>query len=414
MPRNILYKFLIIICGLSSLASAAALPEPKAQPSTTAVLPGSAALLSSVAPAASRLDDYLPLLQQQRVAIFANNASQVNGQNIVALLQQHQVNVVKIFSPEHGFSGLNDAGASVGNTQEQNLRVISLYGAKNKPSAADLTNVDIIVIDIQDVGVRFYTYISSLQKIMEAAAENNKPLLILDRPNPNGFYIDGPVLESQYKSFVGMQPIPLVYGMTIAEYARMLRGEKWLDLSPTAKPLKLTIIPLQDYRHNQYPTLATKPSPNLPNMSAIYWYPSLGLFEGSKLSVGRGTAMPFQVLGNPNYNTQFSFTPQATGGALNPPFKNQVCRGWDLRMDSQSALAQTNGQIQLAWLIKAYNAYPDHAHFFTSFFTKLAGTKKLQQQIIAGVSESQIRASWHDDLTKFKQIRAKYLLYPDF
>lgn len=368
-----------------------------------------------IQPADANFTSYVPLLKNQRVAIFANNASQINGQNIVNALLERKVNIVKIFSPEHGFSGLSDAGSEVANSQESNLQIISLYGKKDKPSAEDLNNVDIIVFDIQDVGVRYYTYISSLQKLMEAAAENNKPLIILDRPNPNAYYVDGPILEKKYKSFVGMQPVPIVYGMTIGEYANMLVGEKWLDLKPKVKAqtLKLKIIPITNYTHNSQYQITTRPSPNLPNMTAIYWYPSLGWFEGTQLSIGRGTAMPFQVLGYPTFNTEFSFTPQPTAGAMNPPLNGQLCHGWDLQMSESTAYQQTYGKIRLDYLISSYQEFPEKDKFFTSFFVKLAGTDLLRKQIIMGKSESEIRASWQNDLQQFKLIRAKYLLYPE-
>ncbi len=368
-----------------------------------------------IQPADANFTSYVPLLKNQRVAIFANNASQINGQNIVNALLERKVNIVKIFSPEHGFSGLSDAGSEVANSQESNLQIISLYGKKDKPSAEDLNNVDIIVFDIQDVGVRYYTYISSLQKLMEAAAENNKPLIILDRPNPNAYYVDGPILEKKYKSFVGMQPVPIVYGMTIGEYANMLVGEKWLDLKPKVKAqtLKLKIIPITNYTHNSQYQITTRPSPNLPNMTAIYWYPSLGWFEGTQLSIGRGTAMPFQVLGYPTFNTEFSFIPQPTTGAMNPPLNGQLCHGWDLQMSESTAYQQTYGKIRLDYLISSYQEFPEKDKFFTSFFVKLAGTDLLRQQIIMGKSESEIRASWQNDLQQFKLIRAKYLLYPE-
>ncbi len=368
-----------------------------------------------IQPADANFASYLPLLKNQRVAIFANNASQINGQNIVDALLERKVNIVKIFSPEHGFSGLSDAGSEVANSQESNLQIISLYGKKDKPSAEDLNNVDTIVFDIQDVGVRYYTYISSLQKLMEAAAENNKPLIILDRPNPNAYYVDGPILEKKYKSFVGMQPVPIVYGMTIGEYANMLVGEKWLDLKPKVKAqtLKLKIIPITNYTHNSKYQITTRPSPNLPNMTAIYWYPSLGWFEGTQLSIGRGTAMPFQVLGYPTFNTEFSFTPQPTAGAMNPPLNGQLCHGWNLQMSESTAYQQTYGKIRLDYLISSYQEFPEKDKFFTSFFVKLAGTDLLRRQIIMGKSESEIRASWQNDLQQFKLIRAKYLLYPE-
>lgn len=367
-----------------------------------------------IQPADANFTSYVPLLKNQRVAIFANNASQINGQNIVNALLERKVNIVKIFSPEHGFSGLSDAGSEVANSQESNLQIISLYGKKDKPSAEDLNNVDIIVFDIQDVGVRYYTYTSSLQKLMEAAAENNKPLIILDRPNPHAYYVDGPILEKKYKSFVGMQPVPIVYGMTIGEYANMLVGEKWLDLkSNKAQTLKLKIIPITNYTHNSKYQITTRPSPNLPNMTAIYWYPSLGWFEGTQLSIGRGTAMPFQVLGYPTFNTEFSFTPQPTTGAMNPPLNGQLCHGWNLQMPESTAYQQTYGKIRLDYLISSYQKFPEKDKFFTSFFVKLAGTDLLRQQIIMGKSESEIRASWQNDLQQFKLIRAKYLLYPE-
>ena len=370
---------------------------------------------NTVQAADANFASYLPLLANQRVAIFTNNASQVDGQNIVNVLLQHNVNIVKIFSPEHGFSGLSDAGAKVANSKESNLQIISLYGKKDQPSAQDLNNVDVIVFDIQDVGVRYYTYISSLQKLMEAATNNHKPLIILDRPNPNASYIDGPILEAKYKSFVGMQAIPIVYGMTIGEYAKMLVGEKWLDLMPKSKAsqLKLTIIPMLNYTHASKYQIDIRPSPNLPNMAAIYWYPSLGWFEGTQLSVGRGTEMPFQVLGYPGFKSEFSFKPQPSTGALNPPLNGQICHGWNLQMSESAVFLQINGQIQLRYLIDSYQQFPNKSKFFTLFFSKLAGTDSLRQQIIAGTSESEIRRSWQKGLQQFKLIRIKYLLYPE-
>ncbi len=362
---------------------------------------------------------YLPLLTNKRVAVFANSASTIDGVNIIDALESHNVAIVKIFTPEHGFSGLIDAGAAVNNSSDKNhnLKIVSLYGTKTKPEANDLKDVDIIVFDIQDVGVRFYTYISSLQKLMEAAIENNKPLIILDRANPNGFYIDGPVLikKPKYMSFIGMQPIPIVYGMTIGEYAQMLVGERWLNLKPKSRAAKLdlTIIPVENYTHQSKYQVTSRPSPNLPNMNAIYWYPSLGWFEGTKLSIGRGTKMPFEVLGSPYFKSNFSFMPVSSLGATNPPLKDKECFGWDLRMSTKDALEELDGKIQLHFLIEAYQKYPNKTEFFTPFFTKLAGNDSLRQQIIAGKSESEIRLSWQPGLNKFKQTRAKYLIYKD-
>ena len=361
---------------------------------------------------------YLPILKNKKVAVFANSASLVNNTNIVDSLIAKQINIVKIFSPEHGFSGLNDAGAKIKDSNyKHKISIISLYGKKLAPNNMDLKDVDIIIFDIQDVGVRYYTYISSLQKLLEAAINNNKPLILLDRANPNSFYIDGPVLNLKYKSFVGMQPIPIVYGMTIGEYAQMLVGEKWLDITPKSRinKLQLTIIPVANYIHqNKYQPLQ-KPSPNLPNLNSIYWYPSLGWFEGTKVSIGRGTPMPFQVLGAPEYKAtqNFSFLPKALSGAQNPPYKEIRCYGWDLQMAPESALQQINGQIRLDYLLNAYQKYPDKQKFFTSFFNKLAGNSLLQQQIKAGLTEQEIRASWQKDLNAFKKTRKKYLLYQD-
>lgn len=372
-------------------------------------------MINPILPGDSQFSEYLPLLKNKRVAVFANRGSLVDGVNIVTALKNQQVNIVKIFSPEHGFDGMADAGAKVANSQFESIPLISLYGKKTKPSASDLSNVDVIVFDIQDVGVRYYTYISSLQRLMEAAANNHKPLIVLDRPNPNSFYIDGPILEPKYHSFVGLQPIPIVYGMTIGEYALMLKGQEWLELIPksAAKSLELTVIPVKNYTHADHYQLSIPPSPNLPTMSAIYWYPSLGWFEGTKMSVGRGTAMPFQVLGAPNYPESFTFTPRSTSGAQNPPYLNQHCHGWDLQMPASNVITQINGKIQLKYLIDAYHQSPDKTHFFTPFFSKLAGNDILRQQIIAGMSESQIRVSWQNGIDKFKAIRANYLIYPE-
>lgn len=365
----------------------------------------------------ARFELYESQISNKRVAVFANNSSQVDGQNIVDFLIKKQINIVKVFTPEHGFNVEADAGSAVTNqnSADSKVRIVSLYGKKDKPSKSDLADVDIIIFDIQDVGVRYYTYISSLQKMMEAASEYNKPLIILDRANPNGFYTDGPILEPKYKSFVGMQAIPIVYGMTIGEYARMLVGEKWLDLKPKSKAnqLKLTIIPVANYTHASKYQLTDKPSPNLPNMTTIYLYPSLGWFEGTRLSIGRGTAMPFQVIGHPDYRTDFSFTPHPTPGATNPPLNGKLCYGWDLQMPADEVLEQTNGKINLEYLLRAYKEFPDKAHFFTNFFDKLAGNSNLKQQIIAGKTESEIRSSWQPGLTKFATIRNKYLIYPE-
>ncbi len=309
------------------------------------------------------------------------------------------------------------------------LPLVSLYGGKLKPSAADLADVDILLFDIQDVGVRFYTYISSLQKYLESAIENNRPLIILDRPDPNGSYVDGPVLDLTLRSFVGMQPIPVVYGMTIGEYARMLVGERWLE--PTADSLmeavrnqpadlhpngfRLIVIPCKNYTHKSSYTLPVKPSPNLPDMQSIYLYPSLCLFEGTPVSIGRGTSKPFQQFGHPAFPANlYSFTPGSVPGARNPPQLGQVCYGYDL--SGLNIAKETGNRWSLKWLLHAYALFPDKEQFFTgngSAFDRLAGTPILRQQIRKGLTEEEIRSSWEPALGNFKKIRKKYLLYAD-
>ena len=375
---------------------------------------------------AEQMDRYLPLLEGKSVAIFANQTSVVGKSHLVDTLLKRGVRIRAIFSPEHGFRGDADAGEHVNsqNDPATGIPIISLYGSKNKPSAADLEGVDILLFDIQDVGVRFYTYISSLQKYMESAIEHHLPLIILDRPDPNGFYVDGPVLDPKYRSFVGMQPIPVVYGMTIGEYARMLPGEKWLDsssnlrLSSTAQHLdgfRLIVIPCRNYTHKSRYTLPVKPSPNLPNIQSIWLYPSLCLFEGTPVSVGRGTGKAFQQFGHPSFPKElYSFTPESVPGARTPPLLGQVCYGYDLsRIDVGK---ETGNRWSLQWLLDAYRLYPDKDHFFSgngSGFDRLAGTDVLRRQIREGRTEKEIRKSWEPSLSHFKKIRKKYLLYAD-
>ena len=296
--------------------------------------------------------------------------------------------------------------------------MISLYGKKRKPSAEDVADVDVLLFDIQDVGVRFYTYISSLQEFMESAITLNKPLVVLDRPNPNGFYIDGPVLDTKFKSFVGMQPIPVVYGMTIGEYARMLEGENWLVTAPEHKnrKLQMTVVPLQNYNHQTKYELPVKPSPNLPDMQSVYLYPSTCYFEGTVFSEGRGTEKPFQVFGHPSLpKNLFSFTPVSRPGATNPKHLNKVCYGWNLSGTRQEVLKKVNDQLQLKWLLEAYRQFPEKDSFFlkNNFFNLLAGNDVLMKQIREGKSEDHIRKSWEPGIERFKKIRKKYLLYKD-
>lgn len=364
---------------------------------------------------AERLQIYLPLLKGKRVGVFANNTSLIGHTHLVDELLKHHIRVTKIFAPEHGFRGEVDTKIDDTIDKKTGIPIISLYGKKLKPTHEDLQDIDILVFDIQDVGVRFYTYISSLQKLMESAVVNKKPLIILDRPNPNGFYVDGPTLDLKYKSFTGMQPIPLVYGMTIGEYAKMLIGEGWLDVTPKskAKSLQLVVIPCRHYTHKSLYEPPVKPSPNLPSIQSIYLYPSIGLLEGTVLSVGRGTNKPFQVFGHPLLPTQFTFVPTATTWSDSPLYKNQVCHGWNLAGNKKEVLKKINKKLQISYLINSYRLYPDKKHFFEGF-NYAAGNSLLAEQIKAGKSEAEIRKSWKTQLIKFKKIRKKYLIYRDF
>lgn len=360
-----------------------------------------------------RSAEYLPLLIKKRVAIVANHSSFIGNSHLVDSLLALNIKVVKIFCPEHGFRGDADAGEDIKNQKDKKtgLPLISLYGKHNKPQPAELKDVDIVVFDIQDVGVRFYTYISTLHYVMEACAQNKKPLIVLDRPNPNGYYIDGPVLQSKFKSFVGIHPVPIVYGMTIGEYALMINGEGWLDKSIKCD---LKVINLVGYEHSDLYQLPIKPSPNLPNMPAVYMYPSLALFEGTVISVARGTGFPFQAIGHPDVKGPFSFTPVSTPGASkNPPYEGKECHGVDLR-EFGDIFIRNNRSLYLYWLIGMYQNYPEKANFFNNYFNSLAGNDQLMQQIKAGKSEEEIRKTWTEELETFKIIRKKYLLYTDF
>lgn len=378
-------------------------------------------------PGAWQLNTYLPLLQGKKVGVFANHTSVIDRRHLVDTLLQLGIDITIIFGPEHGFRGTSDAGAHVSSytDKQTGIPVVSLYGKKNKPSAEDLKQVDVMLFDLQDVGVRFYTYISSLQDYMESAIAFNKPLIVLDRPNPNGFYIDGPVLDRKYSSHVGMQPIPVVYGMTIGEYAKMLLGEHWLSTLPAAgKGFNLTVIPCRNYTHKSLYQLPVKPSPNLPDMATIYLYPSTCFFEGTVISEGRGTDHPFAIFGHPSLpHTLYAFTPQAREGASSPKLKDQQCYGWNVYDTATTIIKQLNHELNLHWLIQAYEQFSDKEQFFLPaksgkpeeyFFNKLAGNSHLMQQLIQGYTEAEIRTSWQADLTTFKNIRKKYLLYADF
>ncbi len=388
--------------------------------------------VSEVITGAERIKVYLPLLKGKAVAVFANQTSVVSSTHLVDTLIKSGVKIVKIFGPEHGFRGNASAGEHVedGRDKATGLQVISLYGDHKKPTAADFKDVDVVVFDIQDVGVRFYTYISSLEYLMEACLENHKPLLILDRPNPNGFYVDGPVLDKKFKSFIGMQAVPIVYGMTIGEYALMLAGENMLSAEankinsyniktkPTADtPFHIQVIKCKNYDHKTKYNLPVNPSPNLRTMGAIYLYPSTCFFEGTIFSEGRGTDKPFQIYGHPNMpKNLFSFTPMPNEGAKSSKCYNQVCYGYDLSGSDEAVLKKVDGKIQLKYILNAYNIFPGKDSFFlkNNFINKLAGNDVLQQQIKAGKTEAEIRMIWQTALVNFKAVRKKYLLYKDF
>ena len=357
-----------------------------------------------------RFDEYLPLLQNKKVALIANQTAVINGRHLLDILLEKKIDVVKIFSPEHGFRGNDDAGSKVNNQidKKTKLPIISLYGDKNKPNKTDLENVDVVLYDIQDVGVRFFTFISTLSYAMEACAENGKQLIVLDRGNPNASYIDGPVLELINKSFVGLHSVPIIYGMTVGEYAKMVNGEYWL---PNNLQCDLTIIPVAHYKHSSKIVLQTPPSPNLNTETSILHYPSLCLFEGTVVSVGRGTKKPFTMYGHPNFmDGNYYFTPKAIKNmSTKPPYKNEKCRGYNLDNNNENSLHQ----FTLNYLINAYKVYPEKEKFFNNFFKNLVGNTVLKQQIIEGKSEEEIRKTWQPELEKFKLIRTKYLIYEE-
>ncbi|MCC6289047.1 MAG: DUF1343 domain-containing protein [Chitinophagaceae bacterium] len=425
---SVLLSFTNLKCN--SHTTVAANTQLAAQPGDNAILP-----------AAYRFNKYLPLIKGKSVAIFANQTTIVGNKHLIDTLKSLGVTPKKVFSPEHGFRGTADAGETVGNyvDSKTGVNIISLYGNKKKPSADDVKDIDILMFDMQDIGVRYYTYISSLQDYIEAAIAYKKPLIILDRPNPNGFYVDGPVLNMKYKSFIGMQPIPAVYGMTMGEYAKMIISEKWIDLKNTQPDIftdedkrssidltkcSITIIKCANYDHNSKYTLPVRPSPNIPDMQSVYLFPSTCFFEGTVLSEGRGTPKPFQWIGHPSLpGNLFSFTPNPTEGAKNSKLYGQLCFGWDLSGTVGEVLQKTNSRLQLKWLLEAYKLFPKKDSFFIipksgkmeeSFFNRLAGNNDLWQQVKAGMPEDEIRKSWEPKLGEFKLTRKKYLLYKDF
>ncbi|HYE53511.1 MAG TPA: DUF1343 domain-containing protein [Chitinophagaceae bacterium] len=370
---------------------------------------------------ADQTEKYLPYLKGKRVAILANQTTIIGKAHMVDSLKSLGINIVKVFGPEHGFRGNASAGVAVKDEIDKTtgIPIISLYGSKRKPSKQDMADVDVMIYDVQDVGCRFYTNINMLVRLMEACAENGKELMILDRPNPNAYFIDGPVLDMKHKSGIGMFPIPITHGLTVAEFAQMANGEGWLE---NKLKCKLTIIPVANYDHSMYYELPVKPSPNLNTQQAIMLYPSTCLFEGTYLNHGRGTYYPFTVIGGPHLKGkyEFSFTPKGIPGmAETPLFMNQVCYGLDLRNYDVNKLIRKK-QINLQWLMELYKAHPEKEKFFDSkqsremnVIERLIGTSEFRQQIIDGKSEEEIRKSWEPGLSEYKKMRKKYLIYPD-
>lgn len=393
--KKITFILFLIICNLSNACSSTKIVKNKIN-----------SISSEIKTGADNFEKYIPLLKGKKVGVVTNQTSILSKKtHLVDFLLEKKITLRTIFAPEHGFRGTADAGEHVvdGRDAKTGLSIVSLYGDNRKPKKEQLTGIDIMVFDLQDVGARFYTYISSLHYVMEACAENNIPLIILDRPNPNGSIVDGPLLEKEFTSFVGMHPIPILHGMTIGEYGKMINGEKWLK---DGIQCKLTVIPCSNYKRDMPYSLPVKPSPNLPNDQAINLYASLCLFEGTNVSVGRGTEKQFQIYGSPFLTKgSFSFIPKPNFGAKEPVYNGQECYGEDLSAASKVT------QFELHWLLKAYKNTSDKSKFFNAFFTKLAGTKKLQKQIESGVSEKAIRDSWTKDLDAFNTMRKAYLLY---
>ena len=360
----------------------------------------------NIIPGSERTNLYIDKLLDKKVAVIANNTSVIRSNNLdihlIDTLIKRGIKIEKIFSPEHGFLGDKDDGEKIDNGFYKSIEVISLYGKNRRINDNDIKNIDILIFDIQDVGVRFYTYLSTLHYAMESVSRTNKKLIILDRPNPNSFYIDGPILDLKNKSFIGLHPVPIVYGMTIGEYGKMINGEGWLENNLKAN---LEVIKIKNYNHKLKYEPNIRPSPNLPNIQSIYLYPSLAFLEKTEVSVGRGTKTQFQIYGHPDFNEKFSFIPKPNFGSQNPKLNGIKSNGEDLRN------YKTGNRIELKWLINSYNQIKDKENFFRSDFNKLSGSSKLQDQIKNGIQESIIRDSWLEGLEKFKKIREKYLLY---
>jgi uncharacterized protein YbbC (DUF1343 family) len=361
---------------------------------------------------ASRMEAYLSGIKGKRIALVANHSSLIGGTHLVDTLLSGGVKISRVFAPEHGFRGEADAGEHVasGKDSRTGIPLVSLYGTQKKPKPEHLSDVDLVIFDIQDVGVRFYTYISTMTYVMEACADAGIPFMVLDRPNPNGHYIDGPLLDTAFRSFLGLHPVPLVHGMTVGEYATMINTEGWLK---SKNKCKLEVIPCTGWKHRYYYQVQVPPSPNLTSMNAIYLYPSLGLFEGTMVSIGRGTDKPFEKIGFPGFaEGNYSFTPKSGKGSKHPLYEGKTCSGFDLKGFGESYIRDSK-EIYLFWLINMFKATKDKNGFFTKTFDQHIGTDQLRKDIIAGKTEKQIRDSWKQGLTNYSKIRKKYLLYEE-
>ncbi len=408
------------ICGLFCPFLLAQPAKPQAaynQAKPSNIIASNIQMMPAISVGAENTADYLTLLKNKRVGIVANPTSRIGNTHLIDSLKTLGINITGVFAPEHGFRGDAENGAHIHNDidPKTGLKIISLYGKHVKPTADDLKNMDVVVFDIQDVGTRFYTYLTTLHYVMQACSDNNKPLVVLDRPNPNGFYVDGPVLESNLKSMVGVHPIPIVHGMTLGELAKMINGQGWLkdSTSPKRKSCKLTVIPCKNYTHNRSYQLPVSPSPNLPTQNAIYLYPTLCLLEGTPVSMGRGTDKPFECFGAPWLKQgTYSFVPRAIPGkSLNPPYLGDSCHGV-LLSNFASEFIVSYKHLYIEWLVMLYQECPDKSKFFNPFFDKLAGTPMLKQQIIQGLKPGEIRDSWQAGIDQFLALRKPYLLYP--
>ncbi|MFM8950660.1 MAG: exo-beta-N-acetylmuramidase NamZ domain-containing protein [Bacteroidota bacterium] len=413
MPK--ISQFLLILSIIAAWLSCSGITNPRVtsnEKDSSAPISLTANEKDSIIIGAQRTESYLPLLKGKKVAVIANQTSVVNGQHLVDLLIAQKVDVMRVFAPEHGFRGEAGPGDKVasGIDNKTGLPVVSLYGSKRRPSKEDLEQIDVVVFDIQDVGARFYTYISTLHYMMEECALYGITVIVLDRPNPNGFYVDGPVLDSAFSSFVGVAPIPIVHGLTVGEYAKMVLGEGWLK---EGRRCQLQVVTMMNYSHVKEYALPINPSPNLTSMDAILLYPTLCLFEGTVISVGRGTPYPFTCLGFPGYTEgKMQLTPVEIPGVIkDPPFEGVMCNAKNLK--PEVARIKKERRLMLEWVLEMYKAYPEKEKFFNPFFGKLAGNDLLRKQIEQGLSAEEIRASWQPSLSNYKLKRKKYLLYPD-